>query len=291
MGQETRRIQPRGETRRPADRPNLGLPSRIQGRTKALETIVDLATIIGFVASAVLVVGTIVLGGELGPFIDVPSLLIVVGGTVAAALTAESLPSCIGSIKVAINVFKVKGNDATETIAKIAELSTVARREGIVALENAKVEDEFFGRALRMAADGASADEIKATLSGEITAMKARHERGQKLFKFVAASAPAMGMIGTLIGLVQMLRALDDPASIGPAMAVALLTTMYGAIIAFQIAGPIATKLEHRSTEEATHMGVVLDGIGGIVQGSNAQSIRDRLEARLPPSQRQQEAA
>ncbi len=251
----------------------------------------DIATIIGFVASAVLVVGTIVLGGEIGPFIDVPSLLIVVGGTGAAALTAESLSSCIGSIKVAINVFKVKGNDATETIAKIAELSTVARREGIVALENAKVEDEFFGRALRMAADGANADEIKATLSGEITAMKARHERGQKLFKFIAASAPAMGMIGTLIGLVQMLRALDDPASIGPAMAVALLTTMYGAIIAFQIAGPIATKLEHRSTEEATHMGVVLDGIGGIVQGSNAQSIRDRLEARLPPSQRQQEAA
>ena len=270
------------------NRPNLELKPWPDDGTKAVDATVDIATVIGLVLAGLLVVGTIVLGGEIGAFIDVPSILIVVGGTIAAALTAETLSNCIGSIKVAINAFKVKPNDPIETIGKIVELSTVARREGIVALENAKVEDEFFGRALRMAADGANADEINDTLTGEIAAMKQRHKRSQKLFKFMAASAPAMGMIGTLIGLVQMLRALDDPASIGPAMAVALLTTMYGAVIAFMIMGPIAQKLEHRSNEESAHMIVVVDGVGGIVQGANAQSIRDRLEARLPPAQRKE---
>lgn len=246
----------------------------------------DIATIIGFVASAVLVVGTIVLGGEIGPFIDIPSILIVFGGTAAAALTAESLSSCLGSIKVAINVFKVKGNDATETISKIAELSTVARREGIVALENAKVEDEFFGRALRMAADGANAEEIKATLSGEITAMKARHERGQKLFKFIAASAPAMGMIGTLIGLVQMLANMSDPKQIGPAMAVALLTTLYGAMLATMFAIPIADKLAVRSLEENTSKSLIIDALLAIQGGQNPRIIASMLEAYLPRSKR-----
>lgn len=267
------------------------LPSRIDHSTYALETIVDIATIIGLVLAGGLVIGSILLGGDLGAFIDVPSLLIVVGGTIAAALTAESLPNCIGSIKVAMNAIKMKANDPIETIGKLVELSTVARREGIVALENAKVEDEFFGRALRMAADGASGDEINETLNGEIGAMKLRHKRAGALFKFCAGSAPSMGMIGTLIGLVQMLQALDDPAAIGPSMAVALLTTMYGAIIAFMIMGPIATKLEHRSNEESTHMKVVVDGVGAIVAGLNAQSIRDRLEARLPPAMRQDQDA
>jgi chemotaxis protein MotA len=269
----------------------LGLPPGEQDSTKALDTTVDIATIIGLIAAAGLVVGSILLGGDLSAFIDVPSLLIVGGGTIAAALTAESLANCIGAIKVAMNAFKVKANDPVETIGKIVELSTVARREGIVALENAKVEDEFFGRALRMAADGANGDEINDTLFGEIGAMKTRHKRARDLFKFMAGSAPSMGMIGTLIGLVQMLQALDDPAAIGPAMAVALLTTMYGAIIAFMIMSPIATKLEHRSNEETTHMKVVVDGVGGIVAGLNAQSIRDRLEARLPPQMRQEQDA
>jgi len=273
------------------DRPKLELSATRLDATKPLDTTVDIATIIGLVAAAALVVGSILLGGDLSAFIDVPSLLIVGGGTIAAALTAESLANCIGAIKVATNAFKLKPNDPVETIGKIVELSTVARREGIVALENAKVEDEFFGRALRMAADGANGDEINDTLNGEIGAMKTRHKRARDLFKFMAGSAPSMGMIGTLIGLVQMLQALDDPAAIGPAMAVALLTTMYGAIIAFMIMSPIATKLEHRSNEESTHMKVVVDGVGGIVAGLNAQSIRDRLEARLPPPMRKDQDA
>ena len=124
------------------------------------------------------------------------------------------------------------------------------------------------------------------TLTAEMIAMKRRHSRGQKLFKFMASTAPSMGMIGTLIGLVQMLQALDDPSSIGPAMAVALLTTMYGAICAFMIFGPIAEKLERYGQEETANMVVVIEGIDSIVKGHNAMIIKEKLEARLPPSDR-----
>ncbi|MEM6993258.1 MAG: MotA/TolQ/ExbB proton channel family protein [Myxococcota bacterium] len=251
----------------------------------------DISTIIGLVLSAFLVLGSILIGGPLSAFIDVAGSLIVFGGTVAATLVSETLPQCIGSIKVALNAFRQPGNDSSATIEKIVELSSIARREGILALENQQIEDTFFSKALRMAVDGTSPDEIRETLSSEVSGMKQRHVRGQKLFKFMAASAPSMGMIGTLIGLVQMLGALDDPSSIGPAMAVALLTTLYGAVLAFMIFGPIASKLERRSTEEAAHMNVVLDGIESIVKGQKAGMIRDKLEARLPPAERQEKEA
>ena len=251
----------------------------------------DIATITGLVLAGLLVVGSILIGGSLTAFIDVAGLLIVVGGTIAATLTAENLPNVIGSIKVALKTFKQPANDANATIEKIVELSAIARREGILALENQQIDEPFFAKALRMAVDGTSPDAIRDTLGTEVSGMKQRHTRGQKLFKFVAASAPSMGMIGTLIGLVQMLGSLDDPASIGPAMAVALLTTLYGAIIAFMIAGPIAAKLERRSAEEAAHMITVLDGIESIVKGQKAQVIREKLEARLPPASRQEQEA
>lgn len=251
----------------------------------------DIATIIGFVLAGFLVIGSILMGGPLTAFIDVAGLMIVVGGTVAATLVAESLGQCIGSIKVALNALRLGGSDSSATIEKIVELSTIARREGILALENQQIDNEFFAKALRMAVDGTAPEEIRETLASEVSGMKKRHTRGQEIFKFMAASAPSMGMIGTLIGLVQMLGALDDPASIGPAMAVALLTTLYGAILAFMVFGPIAAKLAQRSVDEAAHMGVVLDGIESIVKGQKAGIIRDKLEARLPPNERQAEAA
>jgi chemotaxis protein MotA len=120
--------------------------------------------------------------------------------------------------------------------------------------------------------------------------MKQRHTRGQKLFKFMGSTAPAMGMIGTLIGLVQMLQNLSDPSSIGPAMAVALLTTFYGAVVAFVVCNPMAEKLERRTSEETANMTVVIEGVDSIVKGHNASVIKEKLEARLAPGQRTQEA-
>lgn len=251
----------------------------------------DISTISGLFLGAFLVLGSILIGGSLMAFVDVAGGMIVFGGTVAATLVSETLGQCIGSIKVALNAFRGGGNDSSATIEKIVELSSIARREGILALENQQIDDVFFAKALRMAVDGTSPDEIRETLGSEVTSMKARHTRGSKLFKFMASSAPSMGMIGTLIGLVQMLGSLDDPASIGPAMAVALLTTLYGAVLAFLVFGPIAAKLERRSIEEAAHMTSVLDGIESIVKGQKAQMIRDKLEARLPPADRAEKEA
>jgi len=246
----------------------------------------DISTVIGMVLGFGLVVGSILVGGSLGAFIDVPSILIVFGGTIAATFTAEKLPNVIGSIKVAGNAFRVPAGDPTVTIEKILELSNIARREGILALENQQIEDVFLAKGVRMAVDGMPEDEIRAALTAELGSMKNRHKRGQNLFKYMGATAPSMGMIGTLIGLVQMLQALDDPSSIGPAMAVALLTTMYGAILAFMVFNPIAEKLERYGNEEGANMAVVIEGVESIVKGQNAMVIKEKLEARLAPKQR-----
>lgn len=246
----------------------------------------DLGTLIGVILGLALIVGSILMDGELVAFLNVPGLFIVVGGTCAAVLIMESLPNVLGSVKVAKNAFFNKPGNATETIKTILELSKIARREGILALEDREVEDEFLAKGLRMAVDGTPREEIRETLQVELVSMKQRHRRGQKVFKFMGATAPSMGMIGTLIGLVQMLQVLDDPSSIGPAMALALLTTFYGAVMAFLICIPIANKLANRTFEETANMTVVIEGIDAIVRGHNAAVIKDKLEARLPPHQR-----
>lgn len=246
----------------------------------------DLATPIGMVLAFGLIIGSILMNSTLGSYIDIPSILIVAGGTVAAALVAEKLPNVTGAVKVAGNAFRQPPGDPIASIDKIVELSNIARREGVLALESQVVEDPFLAKALRKAVDGLPQEEIRESLTAELLAMKDRHKRGQKLFKFMAATAPSMGMIGTLIGLVQMLQNLSDPSAIGPAMAVALLTTMYGAIFAFVVFGPLAEKLERWSDQEGASMTVVIEGMDAIVRGQNAMIIKDKLEARLAPAER-----
>jgi chemotaxis protein MotA len=251
----------------------------------------DIATIIGIVGGFGLIIGSIMMSGSLGAFVDLPSVLIVVGGTICASFIMERMDRVIGAVKIAKNAFFTRGSDATETIKVILELSNKARREGILALEDEKVDDPFLAKGLRMAVDGIPREEIRETLMVELVSMKQRHTRGQRFFKFMGATAPSMGMIGTLIGLVQMLQTLDNPDTIGPAMAVALLTTMYGAILAFVVCNPIAEKLERRSAEEGANMNVIVEGVDSIVKGHNAAVIRDKLEARLAPNKRTPEEA
>lgn len=253
----------------------------------------DLATPIGLVLAFGLIIGSILMNSSIDAYIDVPSILIVAGGTIAAALIAEKLQNVTGMIKMVKNAFANPPGDPVAAIAKIIELSNIARREGVLALENQQVEDPFLAKALRKAVDGLPQEEIREALTAELLAMKDRHKRGQKLLKFMAATAPSMGMIGTLIGLVQMLQSLEDPSAIGPAMAVALLTTMYGAIFAFVVFGPLAEKLERWSDQEGAAMTVVIEGMDSIVRGQNAMIIKDKLEARLAPGMRspQDEAA
>jgi len=251
----------------------------------------DIGTVIGIVLGFGLIIGSILIGGSIMAFVDAPSMLIVFGGVAATTLIAEKLPNVLNGIKVVKNAFKVPAGDAVATIETIVKLSNIARREGVLALENQQMDDIFLAKGVRMAVDGLPQEEIRETLTAELVAMKRRHTRGQKLFKFMGTMAPAMGMIGTLIGLVQMLQALDDPSSIGPAMAVALLTTMYGAVLANVVFIPIAEKLDRYGSEESANMIVVIEGVDSIVKGHNARIIKEKLQARLPPDQRETDEA
>ena len=247
----------------------------------------DLATIIGLIAAFALIIGSMLLGGSLAAFVNAPGLLIVVGGTFAAAFINQRMVHVLGAFKVMLQAFFDKTANMEELIPTIIGLAQKARKEGLVALEGETIDDEFLARGVRLGVDGLSPEMIRATLMSELAAVKRRHERGQKLFKFMEATAPAMGMIGTLIGLVQMLQTLSDPSAIGPAMAVALLTTLYGAILAFVIFGPIASKLESRTADEVAAKSLAIAGVESILKGDNTMLIQSKLEAYLSPVERE----
>ncbi len=249
----------------------------------------DIATIIGIVSGIGLVIGAILMGSGLGAFFDPPSLLVVGGGSVAAMLIAFPLSTVIGSIKIALKAFFSPKLSPDEVIETVVELAVKARKESIIALEKVEIEDPFLAKGIRLVVDGTAPNLVRSILRTEIGFMKQRHLSGQSVFKFLGGMAPAYGMIGTLIGLVQMLQSLDDPSSIGPAMAVALLTTFYGALLANIVALPIAEKLGGKSANEVLMMEVTIQGVLAILEGDNPIIVRSKLEAFLSPSQRKPE--
>ncbi|MEM7409188.1 MAG: MotA/TolQ/ExbB proton channel family protein [Myxococcota bacterium] len=250
----------------------------------------DIATLVGIIAGTVLIVGSMATGGDLGSFFNVPGLAIVVGGTIAATLINESLSQVLGAMKVGLQAFFEKKASPDQTIEDVVQLAAKARKEGLVSLENDVIEDEFLARGVRLGVDGLDPDAVHSILGAEMKTMKQRHQRGQAIFKFMGSTAPSMGMVGTLVGLVQMLKSLEDPAAIGPAMAVALLTTLYGAIIAFVICIPIASKLEHRTDEEVAAKSMAISGVESILKGENSLVIQSKLETFLTPAQREARA-
>ena len=251
----------------------------------------DLATLIGIVLGIGLIIGAMAMGSSLSAFVNIPGLTIVVGGTIAATLMNESFAQLAGAIKVYIQAFFDKKVSATELIEKVVDLAAKARKEGLVSLEGEDIPDPFLARGVQLGVDGLAPEIINGILEGELKTLKSRHARGQAVFKFMASTAPAMGMIGTLIGLVQMLQAMDDPAAIGPAMAVALLTTLYGAILAFVIFAPIAAKLETRTKTEVAHKTLAILGVESILKGDNSMVIQSKLDAYLSPQEKEEKAA
>lgn len=251
----------------------------------------DKGTVIGLVLAAALVVGAMALGGSILVFVDVQSIMIVVGGTIATVLVNERMELVVGAVKVGMNAVFEKGENIDEINDRMMELAQNARRNGVLGIENEEVPTAFMKKGLRLVCDGASTEAIRATLGEEMAAMKRRHERGELIFRFAATNAPAMGMVGTLIGLVQMLQALDDPSSIGPAMAVALLTTLYGALIANVMCTPIAEKLNKRTIEEATVMRAVIEGYSSISMSENPMFLREKLNAFSKPKDEAEAAA
>ncbi len=250
----------------------------------------DLATILGLVAGVLLILSAIVVGGAPLAFLDIPSVLIVIGGVTAVTFIMFPMRTVIGSIKVAVKAFKEDTWNLDEIIDQMVNLSRLARTNGILALEDAEKEltNPFLKKGIQLAVDGNEEELIRFIMATDVSFTKQRHAIGQKVFKQMGAMGPAFGMIGTLIGLVQMLRNLDDPSSIGPAMAVALLTTLYGALIANLVCLPIANKLEYRSKEEALAKQVITEGIISIMQGANPKVLKDKLEAFVPPSMRKE---
>jgi chemotaxis protein MotA len=244
---------------------------------------VDIATIIGLLMGTGLVVGSILVSGSLTPFISVPSLMITVGGSFAAILINFPLKKCFSLFGVIKNCFMYPLPTPDECIVQFKEFATIVRKDGILALEKKleSVSDVFLKRGT-----GTSTDEIESTLEIEVMYIEQRHQTGKKIVDAIAAAAPAFGMIGTLIGLVQMLRSLEDPSQIGIGMATALLTTLYGALIANLFCIPLAGKLETRSQEEVMIRELMIVGLVGLVDGQTPRNLEDKLVAFVSPAHR-----
>lgn len=227
---------------------------------------------IGFIVMAM------ILGGDLGMFVDVASVLIVFCGSIFVVMSQFTLGQFFGAGKVAGKAFMFKIDPPEVLIEKIVEMADAARKGGFLALEEAEIDNAFMQKGVDMLVDGHDIEVVRETLKKDIQMTTERHEFGGSIFKGLADVAPAMGMIGTLVGLVAMLSNMDDPKSIGPAMAVALLTTLYGAFLANVICLPIAAKLENRKEEEKLNQSLVLDGIVGIADGQNPKVIEGILK-------------
>ncbi|MDO5575786.1 MAG: motility protein A [Fibrobacter sp.] len=247
----------------------------------------DLATIIGLASAFLLVLYGIKLP-NIAAFIDIPSLYITVGGAVSATIAAFPPNKLLDAIAVAKNAFLVKKVTPVETIRQLVEFAEQARREGILALEARanEITDDFLKKGIQLAVDGTEPDLIKDILSTEITFTEARHEEGAKIFDFLAAMGPSFGMIGTLIGLVLMLGSMSDVESIGPNMAVALITTLYGSLLANAICLPIVEKLKAYSRKEILVKELMLEGIMSLQSGDNPRIVEQKLTAFLEPNLR-----
>lgn len=246
----------------------------------------DLSTVVGLLLATVSIIGSILYGSPLSIFIDPPSVFVVGGGVIATTLIKWPMENVKALVPIYMKSIFSTPMEPKLMIEEIQKLAETARRESVFALEKVPVEDKFLKKAVTLAADNRPPEVITSILSLEIAAMEDRHSKGVDILEGMGADGPAFGMIGTLIGLVQMLQNMSDPSSIGPAMAVALLTTFYGSVIANVFTIPVAGKLKQRSKQEATKMNIIVAGVLGIVAGENPRVIREKLDSFLPPKDR-----
>ncbi|MDY0110451.1 MAG: motility protein A [Candidatus Krumholzibacteria bacterium] len=249
----------------------------------------DIGTVIGIVAAFGLVLWGIMLGGTLGQFWDPPSVAIVLGGTSAALLVGFPLPRILGMISVLRKAFFAAPQAPDSVIGKMVRYAERARREGMLALEEESESepDDFLRKGLRLAVDGTDPNLLEKILETDIGQIDARHKSGKSILEAGGNYAPAFGMIGTLIGLINMLASLEDPSSIGAGMATALITTFYGAMLANAVFLPMAGKLEVRSNEEILVKEMIIDGIMAIQSGDSPRIVEEKLKSFLSPAQRQ----
>lgn len=249
----------------------------------------DLATVVGLVLTLALLLGAMAMGVGIGPYIDVPSILIVFGGTTGVLLVGFKMEQMKNLIKYFMIAIKPPQENLSELIKKMVDYSTKARKDGILALENDANNEtnDFLKKGLSMAVDGNEPDTIRDLLEIEMEQTSSRHKQNASIFDQMAGFAGAMGMIGTLIGLVAMLLNMADPSAIGPSMAVALLTTMYGAMLGNIVGAPIANILNIRDGDEMLAKTLILEGIMAIQAGDNPRSLEGKLLSFLPPKERE----
>ncbi|SIT17263.1 MULTISPECIES: flagellar motor protein PomA [Thalassolituus] len=246
----------------------------------------DLASLVGLVGAFGIVIFAMILGGDITMFVNVPSLLIVIVGSLFAVMMKFELGQFLAAAKVAGKAFSFKLIKPEDLIGEIVELAGLARKGGLLSLEGKEVSDEFLSKGIQLLVDGHDPDVVKTLLSKEMKLASARHDTGISIFKSLGDVAPAMGMIGTLIGLVAMLANMDDPKAIGPAMAVALLTTLYGAMVATMLSLPMADKLTLRKDEEDRLKSMIIDALLAIQNGQNPRVIESMLQAYIQEGKR-----
>lgn len=246
----------------------------------------DIASLVGILAAFGIIGTAIALGGPFIIFINVPSVMVVIGGTFGVTLMRVTLADFLGSFKVGLKAFFYKMDNPSKLIEEAVEMANIARKEGLLALEGREISNPFLEKGITLCIDGHSPEIVGNLLSKDINLAIERHTKGADMFKAMAVYAPAMGMIGTLIGLVQMLSNMSDPAAIGPAMAVALLTTLYGAVIANAFASPLSEKLKLISASEKLNKALILESISAIQDGTNPRVMQQLLHAFLPEGKR-----
>lgn len=247
----------------------------------------DLATILGLVLGFVLIVLAILTSSEIGLFLSVSSALIVIGGTFAAALIKYSIQGYVTGIKEGImTAFFDRSENPREIIALANRLARIARRNGLLGLEDEPIDNPFFQKGVQMCVDGSAPEFIQEVLQKEMLLTLDRKSLAEHIFRSFGDLAPAFGMIGTLVGLIGMLANLDDPSALGPGMALALITTLYGSVLAQLIFIPLADKLEMKTDELRNNMALIVDSVMGIYNGMNPQVLDELLETYLPEHQR-----
>ena len=253
----------------------------------------DLATLIGILVSAFCLAFAILGGGQASTFVDPHAITVVFGGTLGATLIAFPMKTVTGLPGVLRKAFLHRVPTNHEIIARLEELAKRARKEGLLSLQSAvgDLDDAFYRSGLQLVVDGQEADVVESILETEIDHLVARHQVGAEILRTMGVYAPAFGMVGTIVGLIQMLLNMDDPSTIGPAMALALVATFYGAALSNIVFLPLATKLQRRSAQEAEQKTLIMQGLLSIHAGDNPRILVQKLNGFVAPGQRVLEAA
>lgn len=250
----------------------------------------DIATVVGVILSLGLIIASIVTGGGvITAFIDPASVMVVIGGVIAAVLISFPLKNFLSVFGVIRKAFSHKLEPVPDIVQQIVSLAETARKDGLLALEGrvGEIENPFIALAVQMAVDGTRPEVMEDILRTELDAVATRHRDGKALLDQAGRFAPAFGLIGTLIGLIIMLGDMSDPSKIGAGVAVALLATLYGAIVSNAVFLPLAEKLGFINKQELLAMEIIVRGIMAVQAGENPRIIRQKLNTFVPPKLRQ----